>query len=87
MLSIYMDIGTQNTYEIISPEKSLNSILDKIKSEIEETTKHLTMKEKIMKEMYENSICFVSEKCRFFSGIRAREQAANILLQLHISIT
>ena len=86
MLSIDMINETQNAYEIISPE-SLNSILDKIKSEIEETTKHLTMKEKIMKEMYENSICFVSEKCRFFSGIRAREQAANILLQLHISIT
>lgn len=87
MLSIDMINETQNAYEIISPEKSLSLILEKIKTEIEETTKHLTMKEKIMKEMYENSICFVSEKCRFFSGIRAREQAANILLQLHISIT
>ena len=72
----------QNKYEIISPEKSLSSILEKIKIEIEETTKHLTTKEKIMKEIYENSICFVNEKmsllqwykskrtgCKYFSTI------------------
>ncbi len=72
MLSIDMINETQNAYEIISPEKSLSLILEKIKTEIEETTKHLTMKEKIMKEMYENSICFVSEKMSLFQWYKSK---------------
>jgi hypothetical protein len=73
MLSMYMANEIQDDYEIISPEKSLSSILEKIKTEIEETTKHLTMKEKIMKEMYENSICFVNEKMSLFKWYKSKK--------------
>lgn len=67
-----MSCEAESENNTIDSHENLRKIIDDIRKEKERMTEHLTEKEKVIIEIYENSLCFVNERMSLWKWYKSK---------------
>lgn len=73
MLFSYMSAKDETKNEEIIPEESIGKIINEIRKEKEKMIEHLVLKEKVLIDIYESSLCFVNQRMSLWKWYRSKK--------------